>query len=214
MTITISKIEALIEQVGFNVAPAGIDRKKLMQDISLAGTRYRNAKQSGSESTANKHKQWLERTKSITAKLREVLRDEESARWFNIKAPATFSTGEDISYKSLLLSLDGLHEEILKQLSGRPRNVFQLSRSPFEHFAGEWMPKIFSKHFEREIGISRGADNGEPGGPLLRFVKAGTELLNITHNGKPYAKEAIARAIRDTKSRPSRRKSSASGQKS
>jgi hypothetical protein len=182
--------------------------------------RLRSRKLSGSSSTAKKRRQWLDRTKSITAKLREVLGNEENARWFNIRAPATFPTvegvskageptaqagevdtaaaelrdeEEGISYERLLAALDGLHKEVSRQLSGRPLNVFQLSRSPFEYLAGELMPEIFFKHFKRKIGISRAADNGRPQGPLFRFVRAGVDLLNITHNGKPYADEASRR---------------------
>jgi hypothetical protein len=214
MALTTHQIEGLIKHVGTDLAPLDLDRRKLKQDVEWAGTRYRSRRLSGSTATANKRRKWLNWTKSITAKLQTALKDEENARWFNIAAPATLSTEECISFTGLLAALDGLHGEITKQLSGRPLNAFELTRSPFEYLAGELMPTIFSRHFRRTIGISRSADNGKPQGPLFRFVRAGVDLLGITNNGKRYKDEAIARAIRDTKTRPSRRKHPRPGQKS
>ncbi|WOH58531.1 hypothetical protein [Bradyrhizobium sp. BWC-3-1] len=222
MALTTKQIEYLVEQVG--IGPhAELDFNKLKRDVEGAGSRYRSRKMSGSGGTANKRKKWLSHTRSITSQLQEALRDEENVRWFSVRAPATFSTetedakaagGEGtISIMGLIAALGGLQEEISKQLSGRPLNAFELSRSPFEYLAGELMPLIFSSHFKRKAGISRSADNGRPGGPLFRFVRAGVDLLGITHSGKPYADEAIAKAIRDAKSRPTRRKNGASGQK-
>jgi len=228
MALTVQQIEDLIEQVGADVAPADLDRESLRKAIEFSGMWYRLGKRSGSTATANKRSKWLRRMKSITAELQEAMRDEENAQWFNIGASATFSTVADeadeiadpirdknsISWTALLVALDELHEEVSRQLASRSLNALELSRSPFEYLAGERLPQIFSEHFKRKIGVSRAADTGRAQGPLFRFVRAGVDLLNITHNGKRYQDEAIVKAIRDTKSRPSRRKTSTCGQRS
>lgn len=86
-----------------------------------------------------------------------------------------------------------------------PSALYRLPRSPFEFFVANGLAKVFERHFERRAGSSRVSDQ-RIGGPYIRFAEAALKELGITNKGKPYSREAIARALTYVRAGRSRRR--------
>jgi hypothetical protein len=71
------------------------------------------------------------------------------------------------------------------------------SRSPFEWIAGHYLPQAFAKHFSTQPRFHRRAKDRVPEGPVIRFVEQALLELGIRKRGKPYSREAIAKALTD-----------------
>ena len=70
-----------------------------------------------------------------------------------------------------------------------------IGRSEFENLAGMALPNIFKRRFHRRPGISRNMKTQEPDGPFIRFAFQALIELDFTNNGRPYSREAIAKAF-------------------
>jgi hypothetical protein len=71
------------------------------------------------------------------------------------------------------------------------------SRSPFEWVAGHYLPQAFAKHFSTQPRFHRRAKDRVPEGAVIRFVEQALVELGVTKRGKPYSREAIAKALTD-----------------
>jgi hypothetical protein len=72
---------------------------------------------------------------------------------------------------------------------------FVTNRSEFENLAGLALPNVFRLRFHRIPTISRKTKTQEPDGPFIRFAYQALIELEFTRNGKPYSREAIAKAL-------------------
>jgi hypothetical protein len=78
-------------------------------------------------------------------------------------------------------------------------------RSPFEWLVGNWLPEIYAHYFGIRAGLQRRRD-GKLDGPFIRFAEKALVELRIMHRGRPYTREAIARALTDARANRVRRK--------
>jgi hypothetical protein len=73
------------------------------------------------------------------------------------------------------------------------------ARSPFEWLAGHYLPELFRVQIGLPATFHRRAADSAPEGPLIRFVEGALIEFAITHRGKQYSREAIAKAISDSR---------------
>jgi hypothetical protein len=73
------------------------------------------------------------------------------------------------------------------------------ARSPFEWLAGHYLPELFKMQVRLPLTFHRRAADNAPEGPLIRFVEGALIEFGVTHRGKQYSREAIAKAISDAR---------------
>jgi hypothetical protein len=66
--------------------------------------------------------------------------------------------------------------------------------SAFDWFVGVYLARVYERHFGQPAGRSR-MNNGQVGGPYIRFVQAMLRESGILNRRKPYSRETIARAV-------------------
>jgi len=66
--------------------------------------------------------------------------------------------------------------------------------SAFDWLVGVRLATVYERHFGQPAGRSR-MNNGQVGGPYIRFVQATLRELKILNRGKPYSRETIARSL-------------------
>jgi hypothetical protein len=76
-------------------------------------------------------------------------------------------------------------------------------RSPFEWLVGAYLPETFRKCFGKKPTLRR-KDN-KLYGPYIQFAEQVLIEFEITKNGRPYGREAIAKALGDVKHGRTRR---------
>jgi hypothetical protein len=99
--------------------------------------------------------------------------------------------------KALIVKTDWALQK-LSHPADKYRNVFK-NRSTFELLVGFGLSPIYHDHFQDDVGISRGTAR-KPEGPFIRFAEQALIELDFKHNGKPYSRESIARALTLAKS--------------
>jgi hypothetical protein len=116
--------------------------------------------------------------------------------------------------------LEDLHEKLVwgddadRMGFGASRDLMEKlkTRSPFEWFAGAYLPETYRQCFGKEPTLHRRVPEGKLDGPYIRFAEQVLIEFGITKNGRPYGREAIARALTDVKNNRSRRPVSRIGQ--
>jgi hypothetical protein len=73
------------------------------------------------------------------------------------------------------------------------------ARSPFEWLSGHYLPELFRTHIGLATTFHRRAADNAPEGPLIRFVEGALIEFGVTYRGKHYSREAIAKAISDSR---------------
>ena len=69
-----------------------------------------------------------------------------------------------------------------------------MTLSAFDWLVGVHLATVYERHFGQPAGRSR-MNNGQVGGPYIRFVQATLRELGILNRGKPYSRETIARSF-------------------
>ena len=192
MVLTLTKINQILSAVGATSIPANLNRDELRKDLDSAKTSY----QTRAKLRAGKMRLQLklENTAKTARRLKVSLTDAEVWREISQSYPIAEEDPKEI----LELLITAVNKRFV---SSRPqplapwlaRKVALDDRSAFEWLAGQRLPKLFKKHFNRKAS-PRNA-KGAPDTPYTRFAKTALTALGISHNGKPYAFESIVRAM-------------------
>jgi hypothetical protein len=146
----------------------------------------------------------LTRIIKLAEELQRCLRDSEIKRelsWkLNLKGDAIQVLKHMVSIANEFLSSKQpaiVEERFVKLVT---------NRSEFENLAGMALPNIFERRFHRLPGISRNSAQ-EPDGPFIRFALQALVELDFRNNGRPYSREAIAKAFTLVRKERTRRNS-------
>ena len=73
-------------------------------------------------------------------------------------------------------------------------------RSAFVNLVGSDLVRVYEKYAKEKVKFHRGRSGAGPvGGKFLAFAHQALSELEITLDGKPFAKETIVRAFTDAK---------------
>jgi hypothetical protein len=89
--------------------------------------------------------------------------------------------------------------ERIGRIESRDRAVTLRTRSPFEWLVGSYLPETFRICFRKERRLRRRTSDGKLYGPYVQFAEQVLIEFGITKNGRPYGREAIAKAFSDVK---------------
>jgi hypothetical protein len=79
-------------------------------------------------------------------------------------------------------------------LDGRDLRDLIRKRSPFEWLAGAYLADDYRNCFGKEPTLQRGTD-GRLDGPYIRFVEQVLVEFDVKNGGRPFGREAIAKAL-------------------
>jgi hypothetical protein len=85
------------------------------------------------------------------------------------------------------------------------------AHSPFEWIAGRYLPELFKEQFGASPTFHRRKADDKPDSPLIRFVETALIELGISHRGRNYSREAIAKAVTDVRTGRVRKRGAADG---
>lgn len=202
-------VARIIDAVGYKYAPADLDCEKLRQDLEWAGCWYQTRVSLDDKSKRDRR---IEAALRAAKRFQQTLGKLESGDFPQISQYLLML--EDTSFAKRLERFIIQADTALKPppeprwakaAAAQMANELHLrERSPFEWLAGIKLPIIFMGHFRRAAGVSRAKD-GALDGPFIRFVKAALTELGISNKGRPFAPEAIAKALADARQNRSRR---------
>jgi len=202
-TIGVNQVKTIISETGIKTVQ---DFARLGRDLAWARTWYdtrealtdlpdRQAKISQIEKTARK--------------LSSLLEDDEA--W---AAKAISSALADINPKKattvvrLIAAAAKNYNKLIKQPAWGPEASKGISAelgmntlSAFDWLVGVRLATVYERHFGQPAGRSR-MNNGQVGGPYIRFVQATLRELKILNRGKPYSRETIARSVSTARAGP------------
>jgi len=186
-------IGRILDKVGSDFTPAGIDRAALRRNLEWGATWYRTFVQLRPPNRAKLRRQLWD-IKTAAKQLTSMLSDDTAWRAISAELPLN----QDCPSATLKDLLEAIDRAIpLRDEGSRTKNLFE-ARSPLEWLVGKYLPGVFKRHFDRSPGISRQV--GAPTGPYIRFAAQVLAELEINYRSRPYRLETIAKAFSDARS--------------
>lgn len=201
-------VARIIESVGLKHIDS-LNRKKLSRDLDWAGTWH---------ATIISQRDKPKCDRRINAALKAAKRFQQALvklRDGDFPQIGVYLLEEESSFANRLRRFIVQAESALKpsppgpewqqEAAAQMANELHLGkRSPFEWLAGIALPRIFEEHFCRLARISRDK-YGKASGPYVRFAITSLRELGISNRGRPFASDAIAKALTDARGNRSRR---------
>jgi hypothetical protein len=212
MALTTKALDQVLSAVGMKFVPCDLNRDKLCKKLDWAETWFRTVTKLHT-SNVKLHKK-LNRTAKTAKLLTILLADNNDEAWREISQFYPLEAHDPKEIVDLLIKAvdkrlsPKLQKPALVQKASKrvARELALNERSAFEWLAGQYLPKIFKKHF-RDKATARNGD-GEPNTPYLRFATCALKELGINHhNGKPYSPESVVRAMTSASTGRKRRRS-------
>ena len=195
-------VDRIIAATGLDCSAA--DRNEMSIELPMGRALCVSLKYQLSSSSRKLRTAKLTKIIKLAEELQRCLRDSEIKRELSWKLN---SKGDPIQVLKHIVSTA---DEFLP--SKQPAVVeerfvkFVTNRSAFENLAGMALPNIFKLRFHRPPGISRNSAQ-EPDGPFIRFAFQALIELDFMNNGRPYSREAIAKAFTLVRNERTRRNS-------
>ena len=192
--IEVSQVETIISETGIKVQHVAL----LRRDLDWTRTWYDTRKDLTDLPDRQEKVGQIEKT---ARKLSSLLEDDEA--W---AAKAISSALADINPKKattvvrLIAEAAKNYNKPIKQpawatkASKRMSAELAMTLSAFDWLVGVHLPTVYEGHSDQPAGRSR-MNNGQVGGPYIRFVQATLRELGILNRGKPYSRETIARSF-------------------
>lgn len=185
-------IARILNAVGSDVTPPGLDRATLRRNLESGAIWYRTKVQLRPSERAKLQRQ-LRGIKIAAKKLASQLSDDGAWRELSAELPLN----QDCPRAILKDLLEAIDRALLRRDGGTgTKNLFK-ARSPFEWLVGMHLPRVFQRHFGRKPGFSR--KDRAPSGPYIRFAAQVLTELKVNNRGRPYKLAAIARAFDDAR---------------
>jgi hypothetical protein len=192
----LSSLNRVVNAVGDKFIPDNLNKSALREGLEWCAE-WRHTAAQGRLSKLSKHKfSQLGKIQKVAKRLALLLSDDYV--WLDISAKLPLQQRSPRDAVNDLVKAVG---KVLKQQRVRAGAPIETSdfaqRSPFEWLVGEHLPELFNRHFARRARLSR--NQGRPDGPYIRFAERVLLELEIKHQGRPYTREAIARALTATR---------------
>jgi hypothetical protein len=193
--IEVSQVETIISETGIKVQVVAL----LRRDLDWTRTWYDTRKDLTDLPDRQEKVGQIEKT---ARKLSSLLEDDEA--W---AAKAISSTLADINpinatkVVRLIAAAAKNYNKPIKEPAWAPEASKGISAalgmntlSAFDWLVGVRLATVYKRHSGQPAGRSR-MNNGQVGGPYIRFVQATLRELGILNRGKPYSRETIARSF-------------------
>jgi hypothetical protein len=190
----------IISAVGEEYIPRDVDRDKfrnnLVFDLTDAQSKLLLFAALDSDKGARKRKELFGRVLKSAIDFRERLLDPTS----DMYVARTIAANEGFSFAKQFLAFKEALDRIIKATEALQEHNshggwVRLERSPKEWFAGEMLPRVFERNFQRRPGASRPSDESKKrsaGGPYVRYAVA-----VMGEMGMKITRETVARILKD-----------------
>jgi hypothetical protein len=192
--IDAGQVEAIISETRISTIE---NVAELRRNLEWARTWYVTRKKLATDLPKRKAK--VVEIEKAARKLSSLLADEDA--WGEISwATANVHLDPRIVLKLIVMAAEDYNtpdEEPAWAAEAAKRMTAELginTLSAFDWLVGVHLATIYERHFGQPAGRSR-MDDGQVGGPYVRFVQATLRELGILNRGNPYRPETIARAL-------------------
>jgi hypothetical protein len=182
-----SDIDGILDSVGREFVPEGLDRGELKQDIEAAWDFYQGYSRESSKSRRTALRRYAEKIVKAANTLTDILQDTEP-----VSESLRKSISRDVPLHDFLIQLRRLSHRaglLVMRHSGWSSIRQTIEITPMEYFLGHDLPTIYEKHFKNPANRSRTV-LGELEGPFMRFAMAISTTL-----GQSAAAETVSRAM-------------------
>jgi len=197
MALASAQLDRILADVGQQFIPDNLDRKELRSDLAWAATWHATGNQLRKGTATRRTK--LETAAKTARKLKLLLADSEVSQDIG----RTYPIREENPQRILCLLIDAV-DRLLQPRPPEPAWAQKAAQqfaselaihktSSFEWLAGQHLPGLFHKHFERKATPRN--SKGEPDTPYVRFARSVLDALAIRYRGKPYSPESIVKAM-------------------
>jgi hypothetical protein len=185
-------IARILNAVGSDVTPAGLDKAALRRSLEWGATWHRTIGQLRPSKRA-KLQLRLWDIKTAAKRLTFMLSNDDAWRAISPELPLIRDCPR-ATLKDLFEAVDRILRP--QDVGAGTKDLFK-ARSPLEWLVGKYLPGVFKRHFDRRPAFSR--QGGVPSGPYIRFVEQVLAELEIRYRGHPYQLETIAKAFDDAR---------------
>jgi hypothetical protein len=155
------KLDRIIDAVGSD-RPDGLDRDMLRRDLLICCGRYSIASGPGPQ------KARLASIRKNARRLIDLLKDDDAD--FGLIRAMPIDTEHPAHLLPQLVYLDEAIDRLQQAILKVQAKKAHLSTSPLQQLTGDWLPEVYTKHFDKEAGRSRRLADGAVGGPYIRFA--------------------------------------------
>jgi hypothetical protein len=195
------RIRSILDAVGREHVPLGLDHEALEKDIEKSVGHYLAAVERQSDQPRRDRIKHLNQVKNAIRRTAELMRTlpREEKLW---EVEYVLPQMEDIAFRCDSLVSD-LELEIAwgpdyeeERKAGKPTKIttdIYRQRSPIEWLAGRYLPKVYKTHFKERPPATRG-------GRYIQFVQQVCTECDIPKKRKPYSNDTILKALTDGQS--------------
>lgn len=184
--------------------PTTLDRTRLLANLEWAMSVYAEDAQRGRLNVWRRRLARYEKMARLSREMIAVLDANEADKWL----PASFDRLAPSAATTYLHTIADWGETWIALMSDLGLDgARRADISPPNWLMGAALPAIYEINGFGRAGLSRSLEDGRVGGPMVRFISSALGELGVTKsNGKPYAPETIASAVKDVRhNRPKRK---------